>query len=632
MRRAVGANGAPRTQVILVASLLALGCSGELTQLIVVVDTDLAIPSQLDRVGITVSAGADRMASQEQALTSAANLPLTLAVVPEDDLLGPIDIVAEGTLDGAEVVARHARVTLVRGETRLLRLDLVASCAGIDCPTNQTCTPDGCRSIDVDDLPEWTGVPPRLRDAGVEDAGVGDRDAAVGCVLDSDCDDDNPCTDDLCMTGECTHEPNDLACDDGIFCNGLDSCLDGACASHRGDPCAAPTVCDEAGMQCTGCNDDTDCPAPSTTAWDACVYTDACVETGTHSRTNRTYACVGTACVPSDTQEMEACTRMTAGSACGVGSCDMYGPCDYADACDESAMRTRTCTDLTCSGGLCRPSMRTESMACTRSTTGTMCGTSTCGGYGPCDYTDVCDASANQTRTCMDFACAGGACAATPRMETMACSRTTNGTTCGSETCGSFGACNYSSTCDNDAVQSRTCTTPTCSSGSCSDSSMRTDTQACSRNTNGTSCGTSMICSGGSCISCIPTLSGMTAGSYFTRIAGSGATLTFTDSMMATSSITASGAVTFSGSATTMSCIWGVTTTPSSMSFTDFSGVSIGTITVSGTRLSGSVVPPCSPTPYGCFPPCLSSVVGGAGRLTFNYSDGSAGNVNFACP
>jgi cysteine-rich repeat protein len=78
--------------------------------------------------------------------------------------------------------------------------------------------------------------------------------------------DGNPCTDDVCNgSGQCVHLPNSDACDDGIFCNGLDFCSNTSCAVHLGDPCAGGAdcldVCDEGGVQClapvgAGCSDD----------------------------------------------------------------------------------------------------------------------------------------------------------------------------------------------------------------------------------------------------------------------------------------------------------------------------------------------------------------------------------------
>ncbi|MBM4270019.1 MAG: hypothetical protein FJ144_26020 [Deltaproteobacteria bacterium] len=66
--------------------------------------------------------------------------------------------------------------------------------------------------------------------------------------------------------------PNDAACDDGVFCNGADTCSGGSCALHAGDPCALGARCNDsceesaddcavaAGVACgsdaNGCTDD----------------------------------------------------------------------------------------------------------------------------------------------------------------------------------------------------------------------------------------------------------------------------------------------------------------------------------------------------------------------------------------
>ncbi len=71
------------------------------------------------------------------------------------------------------------------------------------------------------------------------------------------CDDANSCTDDSCdpQTG-CVHDNNTAACDDGLFCNGYDTCGDGSCTVHSGDPCKQLTcneetdICEEVGIIC----------------------------------------------------------------------------------------------------------------------------------------------------------------------------------------------------------------------------------------------------------------------------------------------------------------------------------------------------------------------------------------------
>lgn len=76
-------------------------------------------------------------------------------------------------------------------------------------------------------------------------------------------------------TDACTGaDPNGAMCDDGLFCNGSDACDGGLCVSHGGDPCAAGPTCADA------CNEAADdCVVPDGTACDdgsACTTGDAC--------------------------------------------------------------------------------------------------------------------------------------------------------------------------------------------------------------------------------------------------------------------------------------------------------------------------------------------------------------------
>jgi hypothetical protein len=675
---------------LLAAGLLA--CAPAPTQLVVVVDTDLPIPSGLDDVSVTVTApGMGTMASEHQALTSSAPLPLTLAVVPSGDFLGPIDVVAEGSHLGALVVSRRARVTLVRGETRMLRLDLVASCVGASCAATESCGPEGCERIEVSELEPWPGAPPRLFDAGapVRDAGAdapredigpvdahtpdvgpvdafveipdaSGPDAWVGCTTSEMCDDAVACTLDACTDGRCTHVPMDSMCDDGepctddrctamgcsttnntadcndrVFCNGFDRCDGGTCSVHTGDPCASPTVCDESVDRCRGCLTRADCPMDSTGTWSACGYADACSESAMRTRTNRTYACTDGACVPNDVVESDPCTRDTDGTSCGAGSCGAWGACDYADTCDESATQRRTCTDLTCTAGTCASSPRTETMACSRTTTGTMCGATSCGAWGACGYSDSCDESATQSRTCTDRACAAGSCGTSMRGETQACTRSTTGTMCGATTCGAWGACDYTGTCDQSATRSRTCTDRSCAGASCG-MAMRSENEACTRSTDGTSCGAGQVCMGGACTVCAPTLSGGfgTAGTtYVKSVTGSGAALTFVSgSTGMPSGMVTSSRGTFSGGGMLPICAWRVEGLGSTLRFTDWDGTTRVDVTLSGITVSGSAGPACTPTPYGCFPPCIETISVSGSTLNVNYGASGSAALTFGCP
>jgi hypothetical protein len=76
---------------------------------------------------------------------------------------------------------------------------------------------------------------------------------ASGCLSNAECDDGNPCTDDLCnvSVGTCSNTNDDAnACTDGIACT-ADACVSGACNSA--DACTGGAVCNiETGICETG--------------------------------------------------------------------------------------------------------------------------------------------------------------------------------------------------------------------------------------------------------------------------------------------------------------------------------------------------------------------------------------------
>ncbi len=488
MRRCLTAlrvRSTPISRSLLACGLLALssvhaGCSqAPATELVVEVDTDYPIPAGIDQIDVDVT-GPDGMHHVEhQPMISASALPYTLTVLPAGASLGPVRVEARGLHAGTVVVTRTGRTTLVQGQSIQMVLVLLETCgtatrAACTQP-DTTCTEDGqCHSIDVPATP-WVG-PQRFVDAGPMDAGSHDASAMDAnrpdtnvdagpppdmgiTILDSgplpdaggDChvagcaDDGNPCTDQVCGTdGTCTITNNTIGCDDHVFCNGMDTCGGGSCSQHVGNPCGGGTTCDEAGGRCVGCTMDSDCPAQMTGAYGACSFGSSCATSGTQSRTVRTFHCASNSCVPSDSTEMQACTRTsTDGMSCGTTSCPGFGACGgFSGTCGTTGTQSRTCTDLTCSGGSCAPVMRVETQGCARSTDGTSCMATSCGGFGACGgFADTCANAGTQSRTCTDYTCGSGSCNGATRTDTQGCTRNTDGTSCGTTSCGGFGAC-----------------------------------------------------------------------------------------------------------------------------------------------------------------------------------------------
>ena len=125
------------------------------------------------------------------------------------------------------------------------------------------------------------------------------------CLRDTDCNDDNICTQDRCdsATRLCVFDPTQAPCDDGIDCTTNDACAGGICTGGAGDH----TRCDD-GNVCTdgvcdlqtgcrfvdnqaGCDDGIDCTADDQCADGACAGHDACL--GDQSCEPETGRCVG---------------------------------------------------------------------------------------------------------------------------------------------------------------------------------------------------------------------------------------------------------------------------------------------------------------------------------------------------
>jgi hypothetical protein len=173
--------------------------------------------------------------------------------------------------------------------------------------------------------------------------GGGEMCCGDACVA-AGCDDGDPCTDDRCGDRGCEHGPNTgAACDDGAYCNGGDTCEEGACTGHGGDPCEAPTVCDEDAEMCQGCLDNAHCPEVEVGEWSECGdFVDGCAQSGTRSRTVTRYICQDRMCVPATETETEACARVTEGAVCGADEYGAWGGCGgFSGVCDEGGSAPR---------------------------------------------------------------------------------------------------------------------------------------------------------------------------------------------------------------------------------------------------------------------------------------------------
>ncbi|MDQ3037751.1 MAG: hypothetical protein M3Y87_35485, partial [Myxococcota bacterium] len=168
---------------------VAAGCgSDERTQLVVVVETDMAVPAQLASVRAEITGCAD--CAHEFALdgAGAVSMPFSFGVAPQDgDASRTIELVVEGRGPaGAALVRRVVRTGFVAGRTVLLRVRLEADCIGmLACAAETTCIAGACRDdfVDPGTLPEIApgaelvdAGPTPIVDGGIDAGEAGPRD------------------------------------------------------------------------------------------------------------------------------------------------------------------------------------------------------------------------------------------------------------------------------------------------------------------------------------------------------------------------------------------------------------------------------------------------------------------------
>jgi hypothetical protein len=192
-------------------------------------------------------------------------------------------------------------------------------------------------------------------DADAESDSPADEVSCDGCLVDGECRADgenkpgDPCL--VCDPGRSPGgwSPADgAACDDGVFCNGQDSCLAGECSENEGDPCTGD------GLFCNGvetCDE----------VIDACLHPgDPCVDDGLF--------CNGDAVCDEDADECaqtedpcsgdEVCFEME-DRCCAPRAelgCNAHGDVAWYDSCGHEQDPVRDCPDVPdgfCEHGVC---------------------------------------------------------------------------------------------------------------------------------------------------------------------------------------------------------------------------------------------------------------------------------------
>ena len=376
-------------------------------------------------------------------------------------------------------------------------------------------------------------------------------DPTLGCVhepTNAKCTSDNECQAGRCdAVSGCVLEDREGACDDGVFCNGTDTCQTGACSVHAGNRCPGDSECSEREATCTGCATDADCQEPEVSQWSECAGFDGvCGTTGSEARTVTTYSCSAGNCEPSEKQETRECTRKTDGDVCRDVELGRLGTCDFGGSeCAEDGTRTQTRTAYTCQAGRCNATTTELEMECSRSTSGDRCDDGDfcngldecnrgacsnhdgdpCAGESQCnagkkvcegcatdsdcprdevsDWDDcggfdgICGTAGTRTRTITEYSCSRGVCNESERVQTGSCSRTIPGSfECAEDEESDVQACvSTGDSCSLSGQQLYTLTEWRCSAGSCR-ANPSTEMRTCTRSTQNDSCDDGLFCNG----------------------------------------------------------------------------------------------------------------------------------------
>ncbi|MBI1825406.1 MAG: hypothetical protein HY287_05585 [Planctomycetes bacterium] len=250
------------------------------------------------------------------------------------------------------------------------------------------------------------------------------------------CDDHKTCTTDGCneATDTCTYTSNNAACDDGLFCNGVETCNPTKGNATTGCKAGTPVDCSGLTNQCNVgiCNESLDsCQAQpvanGTSCNDGlfCTVGDSCqsgVCTGTPRDCSDGIGCTNDSC----DETIDACVHAPNNSKCDDGLfcngreiCDpAHGnpttgcvpgsaPCTAPCACDE----VHDLCDCACPTQPCPPALECYVVQCVNPGPSGQCVYSPAGAGTACSSdginctTDACDGSGNCVHTPNDSQC-----------------------------------------------------------------------------------------------------------------------------------------------------------------------------------------------------------------------------------
>jgi len=320
-----------------------------------------------------------------------------------------------------------------------------------------TCDLEGGCAMDEEAANDWCMPPSGACVTVVQaycthiDLGDGNWNPATGCYLEtsaSDCDDANPCTEDLCFVGQgCSNDPvlNGTPCGNGLIC------MDGVCISGCVPDCDGKSCGDNGcGGSCGTCDDANPCTDDLCLDGGACSHPainpgQGCVVPGICSGICQAGICTEAAVELCNGQDDDCDNQVDEGDICQPGWSCVDGECVEECSAVNGGWTAWGCGDCNaeCGGG-----QQICSRACTNP--GPSCGGAPCAGDDTeiltCNTQPCCD-PVNGGWT--DWSC--GACSEDCGGGTQSCSRscTNPSPSCGGATCA--GSSTKTETCNTEA-------------------------------------------------------------------------------------------------------------------------------------------------------------------------------------
>jgi hypothetical protein len=145
------------SRILALAWLLLSACSsnGSDTKIMVVVWSDLAVPTEMDTIRVDVSGSSPSPSTTFDLTTGGTKLPVVMELVSPDNKGVAFAVVATGLLNTTPVVAHAANLFFDPGHTRVLMLRLDHACKGA---TSGPCTQP--IDVNVNNLPEYDPAKP----------------------------------------------------------------------------------------------------------------------------------------------------------------------------------------------------------------------------------------------------------------------------------------------------------------------------------------------------------------------------------------------------------------------------------------------------------------------------------------